>query len=378
MKQAILVMFGGVSAEHEVSIVTGLQALEKVDRKRFEPHAIYMDNRGVLAYLPSLQDRYGFANVKRVPVTFGRDGEGGYLRISSAFGRVIRPYAAFLASHGGTGENGPVQGLLKSMGIPATGPTVESAAITMNKRLTKEAVASAGVPTLPDVRFFAEEILANAEACANRVIETVHLPAIVKPVHLGSSIGITVAKTLVALQKALLEAARVDHEVIVEPFLEGITEYNCAVRELVYGALEASEIERPLSHDAILSFADKYERGGKKQGAGMASLGRELPAKIPSEKKREVQGLAKKAFTAVRLAGMARLDFMQSADGTLYLTEINPIPGSLAYYLWEASGIPFTIQITDAIEAAVARAGREEGFALEYKSDIIERFTKRQ
>lgn len=378
MKQPILVVFGGIAPEHEVSVVTGLQALERVDRARFEPHVVYMDQKGALWYLPGLEDRYGFYRVKRIPAAFGRDTQGGYLRASGLLGTTIRPYAAFLASHGGTGENGPVEGLMKSAGVPATGPTVESAAIAMNKKLTKEAVGSAGVPVLPDVRFFADEVVKNPEECATRVAGCVGLPAIVKPVHLGSSIGITVAKTAVELQKALLEASHMDSEVIVEPFLAEITEFNCAVREMVDGSLQASEVERPVGHDAILSFADKYERGGKKQGGGMASLSRELPAKITPEKKREIQELAQKAYRATRSAGMARLDFMQSKEGELYLTEINPIPGSLAFYLWEASGIPFATQITDALEAAVARAKREEALILEYKSDIIERFTAPQ
>ena len=377
MKQPVLVMFGGVSAEHEVSVVTGLQALEQVDRARYEPIAVYVDKHGEIYCLPGLQDRYGFGSAKRVLASFGRDTEGGYLRLAGALGKTVRPYAALLVFHGGTGESGPVQGLLETVGIPHTGSTVEGSAIAMNKKLTKEAVAGACVPTLEDARFFAADIRKDTEMCAKSAAEKVGLPAIVKPVHLGSSIGIAVAKTSVALQKALMEAAHTDSEILVEPFLEAITEYNCAVRETSTG-LEASEVEKPVAHDDILSFADKYERGGKKQGAGMASLARELPAKIPPEKMREIQEFAKQAFAAARLSGMARLDFMQDTSGTLYLTEINPIPGSLAYYLWEASGIPFTTQISDSIEMAVTRAKEREVLTLDYKSDIIERFTRRQ
>lgn len=375
MKQ-VLVMFGGVAAEHEVSVVTGLQALEQVDRERYEPTAVYVGKRGEIYCLPRLKDRHGFGSAKRVPASFGYDSKGGYLRPAGAFGKTLRPYAAYLAFHGGTGESGPMQGLLESVGIPHTGCTVEGAVIAMNKKLSKEALATAGVPTLPDARLFSAAIHEDAEGCAARAIELVGLPAIVKPAHLGSSIGIAVARTPVELAKGLLAAAFVDEEVIVEPFLEGIVEYNCAVRETSDG-LEASEVERPVAHDAILSFADKYERGGKKTGGGMASLARELPAKIPPVKKHEIQELAKQAFAAARLAGMARLDFMQDAAGTLYLTEINPIPGSMAYYLWEASGIPFSTQITDAVEMAVVRAKEREGLVLDYKSDIIERFTKK-
>ena len=374
----ILVIFGGIAPEHEVSVVTGLQALEKVDRARYEPHAVYMDKKGTLSYLPSLTDRYGFGAARRVAATFGRDAEGGYMRAGGTFGTTVRPYGALLAFHGGVGESGGVQGLLESVGIPHTGSSVEGAVIAMNKKLTKQAVLPAGVPVLKDVTFFAPEVKADTGSCAKSAISALGLPAIVKPVHLGSSIGIKVVKTEVELQKALLEAGSMDAEILVEPFLDGITEYNCAVRERADGSLEASEVERPLGSDEILSFADKYARGGKKQGSGMASLSRELPAKVAPEKKREIQELAQRTYRAARLAGMARLDFMQSNTGALYLTEINPIPGSLAFYLWEAAGIPFTTQITDAIETAVARVEREGGRTLEYQSDIIERFTNKK
>jgi D-alanine-D-alanine ligase len=377
MKHPVLLMFGGVSAEHEVSVVTGLQALEHLDTKIFAPHVIYVTKEGTFTYHPNLTNRRGFLSGKRIPVTFGRDAGGGFVRFSGLRRKKVYPYAAYLAFHGGEGESGPIEGLLESCGIPHTGSTVEGSVIAMNKRLTKEALAGADVPTLPDVRFFSDSLRGNADTAAAQVEATLGLPVIVKPVHLGSSIGIAVAKNSVELQKALRAAAYVDTEVLVEPFLEGIVEYNCAVR-LVGGTLETSEIERPLSHDAILSFADKYERGGGKKSAGMASLTRELPAKIAPELKGRIVEYATRAYGAARLSGMTRIDFMQAKDGTLYLTEINPIPGSMAYYLWEASGIPYMTQITDALEAAVRGAHARNETRLSYSSHIVEQFVNDQ
>jgi D-alanine-D-alanine ligase len=376
-KPYVLVMFGGVSAEHEVSIITGLQVLEKIDRQKYQPLAVYVSMQGQFCLLPSLTNRSQFLHTRRVNVSFGRDAAGGYILTAGLVGRRYAPVAAYLAFHGGQGESGPIQGLLESMGIPFTSPGQESAVLVMNKQLTKQQMADVGVDTVSGISVFASEVMTDAEATAKRVQKAVSLPAIIKPAHLGSSIGIKVAKTAVELEKYLLEASHMDNEIVVEPFLKDFVEYNCSVRS-INGQVETSEIEKPMSKDEILSFADKYQRGAKKTGgaSGMASLQRELPAKIPAKLKTEIQELAKKAFVACRCKGMVRIDFMVTKTGKVYLTEINPIPGSMAFYLWEATGVPFTQQITQLIEQAVADYQVVANLNLEYQTDIVEKFVK--
>jgi len=373
MTKPILVMMGGASAEHEVSVVTGLQALERVDRGVYEPHVIFVAKSGEPFLLSGVRDRFGFARARRVPVSFGLDAKGGYVRAAGCLGRTIRPYAALLAFHGGLGESGPAQGLLESVGVPFTSSSSEGSVIAMNKQLTKLAVADAGIATVPGVSAFAADIRADVSREADRVLAVLSLPVIVKPSHLGSSIGIHVAKTRVELEKFLMEAAFVDGEAVVEKYLEPRTELNCSVRR-INGRLEASEIERPMSRDEILSFADKYQRGGKKSGGSMASLDRELPAKIDPNLRDAIQAMAKKAFVACRCKGMVRIDFILDEKGTVYLNEVNPIPGSLAYYLWEASGLSYAEQLSALIEQAVRDADDLRGKRLDYASDIVEKF----
>src|SRR3989338_340652 len=377
MKQPVLIMFGGVSAEHEVSVITGLQVLEHIDATRHETLPVYVTKRGEFLYMPRLRSRKEFLTTGRVPLLFGRDAKGGFVKTDGIIAKKVYPYAAYLAFHGGLGESGSIQGLLESMGVPCTSSTSEGSVIAMNKKLAKESIAETGIRTVPDIRFFAEEIqTTGVEALAALVTKKLGLPAIVKPVHLGSSIGLTIARNEIELQKGLLEAAFSDTEIIVEPFLEGISEFNCSVR-CVRGALEASEIDRPIQRDAILSFADKYQRGGgKKGGAGMASLTREFPAKVSPQFREEIQSTATRAYRAARLSGIVRVDFMQDKTGILYLTEINPIPGSMAFYLWEASGIPFQTQVSDAIEEAVRTAGIKRATNLDYQSDIVNLFVR--
>lgn len=368
-------MFGGVSAEHEVSIITGLQVLENIDRVEYEPHAIYVTKKGEFSYLGQIKNRKQFKQDIIQLVTFGKDKKGGFVQTSEILSRKIYPYTVYLAFHGGLGESGNIQGMLDCFSIPYTSSSLQSSAITMNKSLTKKVVTEYGVSTVPGVSYFSHDIRNKSGEIAKEVIQKLHLPVIIKPVHLGSSIGIKIAKTQVELEKALLECAFIDSEILVEKLLVDFVEFNCSVR-LINGKLETSEIEKPFSKDEILSFADKYERGGKKVGgdAGMASLQRELPAKIDRELKNLIQDTAKQAFVACCCKGMVRIDFMYSADKKLYLTEINPIPGSVAFYLWEAAGITFKNQITDLVEQSVKDFHETAGMQLDYKSGIVNKF----
>lgn len=376
-RHSVLIMFGGISPEHEVSVITGLQVVEHIDRAKYIPQVVYITKKGEFNFLGELTNRKDFLKKRRDSVTFGRDEKGGYIQMSGIFGQKIYPIAAYLAFHGGLGEGGAVQGLLESVAIPFTSSSVEGSVVTMNKQLTKDIAKKAGIPSITGTSLRSADIKASYEREARRIVKELGVPVIVKPVHLGSSIGINVAHSEVELQKFLLEAAHADSEILVEKFIAKYVEYNCSVRR-INGILEASEIERPVGKDEILSFADKYKRGAKKSGGrgGMASLDRELPARISDTLKLTIQETAKKAFLAARCKGMVRIDFMATEDGDLYLTEINPIPGSMAFYIWEASGVQFKQQITDLIEQGIADAREKRGYEMDYVSDIIEKFVK--
>ncbi|MEK9155146.1 MAG: hypothetical protein AAB839_00690 [Patescibacteria group bacterium] len=374
MATPILFMFGGVSAEHEVSVVTGLQALEHVDRHAFAPYCVYITKTGEWLGYGDLEKRADFQTKKPRAVSIGKDRDGGFITEEGIFGATIRPKVAFLAFHGGTGESGPLQGLLEAFDIPFTSTGQEGAVITMNKALGKEVLAAHGLPIVHGISIRREDIVTDSAGTIQTVQRAVPLPAIIKPAHLGSSIGIHIARTNIELEKYLLESAQLDTEIVIETFLPSFKEYNCAVR-LVNGVVEASAIESPVAKDAILSFADKYQRGGKKSGGdGMASLQRELPANISEELKATIEETAKAAFVACRCKGMVRIDFMVTPDGKTYITEINPIPGSMAFYLWEAKGIPFQQQITDLLNQAIIDQRTRSSLRMDYQSDIIQKF----
>lgn len=351
----VAILFGGLSAEHEVSVITGLQVIENIDRSLFKVYPIRLNKSGLFDFFEGLSKREDYLKIRPQNVNFGKDEKGAFFQAPGLLKEKRYLDIAYLAFHGGNGESGQLQGFLETIDIPYTSPTVEASTIAMNKILTKEVLEQNGIKT---VDYY-------------RDTKDIKLPAIIKPVHLGSSIAIHVAKTKVELKKYLLEANQVDSEVLVERFVKDFKEYNVAVRK-VNGKIETSEIEKPISSEEILSFADKYQRGSKKSG-GMASLQRELPAKINKDMEDEIKKTAIKAFTAIRAKGMLRIDFMLEGKN-LYVTEINPIPGSMSYYLWEASGISFREQITDLLNQAIIDNNERLSRRLDYTTDIIEKF----
>jgi D-alanine-D-alanine ligase len=375
-KKRVLVMFGGMSAEHEVSVVTGLQMLEKLDQEKYESCVVYQTQKGLFYYYAHIKSRKDWNKASPKICFLGRDSDGVFVKEEGVLGRKHYVDVAYLAFHGGSGESGAVQGLLSSLRLPHTGCGYEGSVVAMNKALTKEVLRGAEVSVVPWMRVFADDFLIDKDSEVNKIIQQLGTDLIIKPVHLGSSIGIAVVDNAVELSMKLTGACLVDREVIVERLIEKKVEYNVAVKRR-NRTLVCSAIERPLGKDEILSFADKYQRGGKKQGGhgGMASLSRELPAKIGDDLKDRVEETARSVYRNCRLGGMVRIDFMLEQDSNeLYVTEINPIPGSMAFYLWEATGLPYCEQITEDLEEAERLHEELNKFKLEYKSDIVEKF----
>lgn len=369
----VIVLFGGVSPEHEVSIISGLQVIDKIDRTKFSTFAIKLTQDGLLEYYERLFWMQDYLKIKPRNINFGKDNKGAFFQTTGIFKKKVYIDIAYLAFHGGLGESGQIQGLLETLGVPYTSSNTEGSAIAMNKVLTKEVLESYQIKTVPWVRAFSTEIRHDLDKTVNDAVNKLSLPVIIKPSHLGSSIAINIAKTKADLKKYLLEASQVDSEILIEKFMTNFAEYNISVRK-IGDNLEVSEIEKPVSKDEILSFADKYQRGGKKTG-GMASLSRELPAKINSKLRARIEDIAKKSFKLIRAKGMLRIDFMY-VNNEIYVTEINPIPGSMAFYLWEASGISFKNQITDLLNQAIIDDENRKSKLLKYDSDIVEKFVR--
>jgi D-alanine-D-alanine ligase len=358
----IAIFCGGDSYEHDVSIITGIQVAENIDRTKFTYSFVYVDKTNTFFVLKNCTGKKNFLKAKRIKVDLIRRDTGVYLAPIYRFHTKIKIDAAYLAFHGGSGESGPFQGMLQLLCIPFTSAQQEGSVIAMNKSLTKEVLKANGIPVLPSVSIFASEYVLHTQNTLAQIQSDFAFPVILKPVHLGSSIGISIAKNAVELEKFLNIATRLDTEMLIEPALSDFTEYNVSVRSTAHG-VECSPIEEPKREHEILTFSDKYENGskkggGKRAGGGMELLDRTIPAKIDNELAHTIINYAKTIYTVTRLAGLVRIDFMFH-KGKLFCTEVNPIPGSMAFYLWEAKGEQFKDQITQSIEDAVLRFSKK-------------------
>lgn len=375
-RRAVGVLFGSRSMEHGVSILTAYQAMQALDRSRYDVTAIYITERGEWLASGRIEDVSQFRGLPLDATQFERafrsharaaaivpDASVGGL-ISLDGGGLLRRGSqrthldvALLALHGTYGEDGSVQGLLDLAGIPYTGAGVLGSALGMDKIVMKDVWRAAGLPVVPYHALTRQQWESDREGQLDRIKAKLDYPIFVKPAGLGSSIGISRTVNREDLGFALDVAANYDRRLLAEQGIVDAIDINCSVLGVEEPVV--SLCERPVSRGNLLSYEDKYLHGkaGKVAGsAGMGGMTRELPAKIPPEQAARVQELALAGYRALDCAGLARVDTLLTPSGEVYLNEINTLPGSLASYLWEASGIPFSQLLDRLIQLALERA----------------------
>lgn len=372
-KLKIAVIFGGPSQEHDVSVVSAQQLMDAADIRRMDIVPVYMNFEGRFFHGPTLRRLEGYrpSPPGLREVVFSWDDQGPCLRSSDAYWRCSID-CALPVFHGPFGEDGRIQGMLEIAGIPTTGFSATNSAIAMRKDATKSLVASAGVNVLPHVVVHAKQ-MANIRSVTERVEQRLTYPVIVKPANLGSSIGVGLARDRETLMVHLQGALREDTFALVEPQVQHLEELNIAV---MYrdGRTLFSAIERPKSSAELLDFREKYlsqaeSRGGQgKLGAaivpsqGMLSLTRDINPDLDESIKGRLYDYAEKAFSILGQRGAPRMDFMHdTASGELWFNEINPIPGSYGFFLWEAAEnkVLFPELISHLVEEALADSLKE-------------------
>lgn len=228
------------------------------------------------------------------------------------------------------------------------------------------------IPVLDCVTLHVREYEKDEEAAYRKVEHKIAYPVIVKPVNLGSSVGIKVAKDREGLCEALQYAYEFGQKVLIEKAIMNLREINCSVLG-DYESAQASECEEPISSDEILSYEDKYVAGNKGASEGMRTAKRELPANLTPELREEIRTLAVKTFQALDCSGVSRIDFMIDKDtGKVYVNEINSIPGSLSFYLWEIMGKPYAELLDDMVKLALKREREEGNFLTSFDSNILQ------
>ena len=378
-------IFGGRSVEHDVSIVTAHQVMAVLGA-RHEVVPIYVTKDGRWLTSPGLNDLEVFRTGSAESI--GEDahippvaGYGGLLSAGGRFkgSRRIPLDLVVPAVHGTYGEDGTLQGLLELADLPYTGSGVLGSAVGMDKVAMKAAFKQAALPVVPDV--LAEGSgLQELPSLIGRVEDEIGYPAFVKPTRLGSSVGIGKAKDRGGLEQAIEVARRYDHRLLIERSMEGCIEVNCSVLGGPGAETRASVCEQPVAWEEFLSFSDKYMRGSRKsktssgsKQAGMAAQDRRIPAPISDDLTERVQANAIAAFEAVDASGVARVDsFVDTSSGETWVMEINTVPGSFSFYLWEASGVSFEQLMSTLIDIAMDTHARRSGLMFSFDSGMLD------
>lgn len=384
----VAVFFGGKTVEHDVSIVTAQQLIQNMDKTKYKPVPVYITRDGdwfsgqELAKIEAFKKFDKNAKgVKRVYLPANTRAKQLYLfkpEKQGMFKKENNVYApidcAIIAMHGLNGEDGTLQGLLELADIPYTSSGVLGSASGMDKILMKAVFLGAGFSTLPYTYFDRDAFNKDEESVLNKCEKELKYPMFVKPSNLGSSIGITKAHNREELKDAILVAKEYDRRILVEQGIDSPKEINCSA--LGFGDnVSASVCEMPYNSDEFLTFSDKYLNGNKNQ-AGMEALSRRIPAPITDELTKKIQDMAVQAFKLMDCKGVVRIDYMLDKDDNLYINEINTIPGSFAFYLWEPLGKSYTSLIDELIDIAFCANNDKKQNNFAFDSEIISGFAR--
>jgi len=363
MKTRVAVFYGGRSPEHDVSIYTGLNALESLDQERYSAFPVYVSPAGDWLvgeqlrsrsiYIPQGPGHDGLESVS-LDVCPNVEGRGCLLprRNAGLFSKpkIIEFDVALLAFHGSHGEDGCVQGLFEIANVPYTGMRLLASCAAMDKTTTKRLLFGTGVGLLPQVLLDrpGSGLIPTAEEVESRMADLA-FPVVVKPVHLGSSIGVARASSIDEVRAALPSIFKLDQQAMLEPFVDNLVEYNIAVRN-AGGRIRTSAIERPEKKHPFLDFKDKYGSGSDEvtavKRAGVMNRQtlagtREINPQLPGDFEAKLREWATTCFATLGGTGAPRIDFLSNGQtGDLWLNEVNPCPGWYGFFLWEAASAP--------------------------------------
>ena len=383
-------IFGGRSVEHEVSVLTAHQTMAALPTDKYTAIPIYISKSGQWFTGEALKQMENFKDLEHLttiadPVVFNPNATHPGLihqkvqEHRSWFGRsTTEPFlepidVAFPLIHGSHGEDGTLQGLLEIADLPYVGSGVLTSALAMDKIIAKSVLRSVGIPVIDDLYVSRARWQSESDAVVAEAEARFDYPVYVKPVTLGSSIGVSRAEDASTLRFALDVAATYDRRLMIEPAQQQIIEVNCSVLGDSNDA-RASVCEQPIS-SGTLSYEEKYlsgEKHGNSKARGMASTKRLIPAPLEPDLAAAIQATALGVFNAIGASGVIRIDFfVRPSEKTFYVNEINPIPGSLSFYLWEATGVKFPELVTTLIEIALKRHREKRRSTFTFSSSLL-------
>ena len=393
MKIKLGVLFGGVSVEHEISIITAIQAMNSIDAAKYDIIPIYISKDRNWYTGEALRDMKTYKDLNNIgkvakEVVLTKSGEDYVLlKKNGLFKNVVKEIdIALPVVHGTNVEDGVLQGYLQTIGIPFVGPNVYGAVAGQDKVIMKDILKNVDIPMTKYVWFYDVDYKNSKEDIIKKV-NALKYPVIVKPATTGSSVGISVCENESELTDSIDDAIQYDNKIIVEEVVKNLKEVNIAVMGS-YEHQRVSEIEEVLSLNKFLTYQDKYVSGGNgvkgfkgapaKGSKGMASANRILPAQLDDKLRKEVEEIAVKAFKALGSCGNSRIDFLIDEDNNkVYFNEINSIPGSLAFYLWDAKGVNFTEVLDEMINIGIKSYKKRMSKTHTFDTNILQGFANR-
>jgi D-alanine-D-alanine ligase len=378
-KKTVGVIFGSRSVEHDVSVVTAQQVMQALRPEKYEVVPIYITRDGRWLTGPGLRDLKTFQadnvaemmGIKEIIISPSTVHHGAITPpVSGMLGRnqVQRLDVVFPVVHGSHGEDGTLQGLMELADLPYVGAGVMASALTRDKVMLKAILSQYGFPVVKYIAFTRQEWVSGADAVLERIEETLTYPVFVKPASLGSSIGVARAKDAAEARNYINMAANFDRRLLVEEAVQDGIEINCAVMGNV--DVTASVLEQPITWQEFLTYEEKYMRS--EGPAGMKGAERKIPAPLADELTGRIQQMAVEAFQAVDGRGLARVDFLvREQAGEVLLNEINTIPGSMAFYLWQESGMSPSEVVDRLIDLALEAYADKRKTVYNYKTGLL-------
>lgn len=380
MKLTIGVMYGAESVEHEISIISAIQAMEAIDKSRYDVLPIYISKEKHMYTGKELRELSSYKDIPQlikscIPIQLVRINNQVVCRSikTNIFFKPKNIDLMIPIVHGSNSEDGTVAGFCKMLGVPYVGSDVIAAAVGQDKIFFKHILENSTLPVVPWFWFYSKNFEKNKNGILDKA-KDLGYPLVIKPATLGSSIGIMIATDEKSCVQAIEAAMMYDRKILVEKKIETMQEINCSVLD-DKGTYRASPLEEVAKSDEILSYHDKYEGGDKSKG--MVSTSRIIPADISEELTKKIQGLALQTSEVIGVSGVVRIDFLyDSSNDVVYVNEINTIPGSLSFYLWKEAGIEFERLMDILIESAIARLRDQERMIYSYDTNLLASFKK--
>lgn len=379
MKTNIGVFFGGRSTEHEISVISASQAMHAINREKYDVTPIYISKDGKW-YTGS--ELFEVKNYRNIPALLAKceevymrpiyDDYNLYKKKKPMFGSDVltKLDVVIPVLHGSNGEDGIFEGVLETIGIPYAGCNTLSSANGMDKITMKMILQANDVPVVDYVWFTDKQWYAQKDELITKIENKIGYPVIVKPANLGSSVGIGRADNREQLIAKVEEAEQYSTRLIVEDLVENLQEINCSVLGDC-DEYQMSVLEEPIKSGEILSYQDKY-MGGTKGAKGMQASQKRIPAELPKDETERIQYLAGETFRVLSCHGVSRVDVIVDAKTRdIYVNEINTIPGSLSFYLWEATGIPFDKLMDKLVSLALKRKREQKLKTVSYDQNIF-------